>query len=405
MPDRTVERIEPRQASINAAIVYSGLFVAQTGIQLIAPTLPALRDAFGISDAQLALVTSLYLLPAALAAIPAGILADRIGRRKVFGWSMIALGASGVALQFASASFPLFLAIRVVQGTAFAGMMPLTMTILGDAFSGAALIRAHGRRTVANHISDGSLPILGGLIVAFGWQVPWLGQIIAIPFGILVLSRLTDPPFISGKTHRRVPLAEMFTEFKTLPIIGLQFLGFLRMFLKFGIVTFIPLLLVDHRDLSLALAGLIVGTAALVSAVPAMIIGVTGGSSRPARQVMIAIAVAGVGLLALAHAPTTPLLLAAAVTFGAADGLAGVYINAFVSAATGPEQRGRFTAATGAIRNFAKFLAPTVLGALTLVGSLVVWFSVIAVLTSASAFLAIPMRELEPRLADQRAAT
>ena len=397
--------MDPRRASTNAALVYAGLFVAQTGIQLIAPSLPAMRDAFGITDAQLALVTSVYLLPAALAAIPAGILADRIGRRRVFGWSMLALGTCGLALQFATDSFPLFLAIRFVQGTAFAGMMPLTMTILGDAFSGPALIRAHGRRTVANHVSDGSLPILGGLIVAFGWQAPWLGQLVAIPFGVLVLVLLTDPEFLSDGSSRRVPLSEMFSEFKTLPIIALQFLGFLRMFLKFGIVTFIPLLLVDHRDLSLALAGVVVGTAALVSALPAMVIGVTGGSARPARQVLVAIAVAGAGLLALAHVTTTPLLLAAAVTFGMADGLAGVYINAFVSSATGDEQRGRFTAATGAIRNFAKFLAPTVLGALTLVGSLVLWFSVIAVLTTASAMLAVPMRALEPRLADQTAAT
>ena len=134
---KALEGLTERQAIVNSRFAYLGAVTAMSGIQLIAPSLPAMRDALGITDAQLALVTSLYLLPAAIAALPAGILADRIGRRKVFGWSFIVLGLAGAALQFASGSFGVFLAIRFIQGTAFAGLMPLTMTILGDAWNRA----------------------------------------------------------------------------------------------------------------------------------------------------------------------------------------------------------------------------------------------------------------------------
>ena len=78
--------LTPRQASINASFAYAGCIVAQTGVQLVAPSLPAMRDALGLTDSRLALVMTIYLLPAALGALPAGLLADRIGRRRVFGW-------------------------------------------------------------------------------------------------------------------------------------------------------------------------------------------------------------------------------------------------------------------------------------------------------------------------------
>ena len=394
-------QMAPRQAAVNAAMAYAGALVAQTGIQLIAPSLPVMRDALGLTDARLALVTSVYLLPAALAALPAGIAADRLGRRRVFGWSMLLLGVCGVGLQFATGSFGLFLAIRFIQGTAFAGMMPLTMTILGDAYSGAALIRAHGRRTVFMHLGDGLLPIIGGLVVAIGWQTPWLGQIVGIPFGFLVLAKMADPSSLDGGSER-VRFGSFLTAFRTLPIVSLQVIGFLRMFLKFGIVTFIPLLLDDQRTMSPAFAGVVVGVAALTSALPAAVIGVTGGSGRPAGQVGIGVAGAGLGLLVMAHTTSTPLILAAALLYGITDGLSGVYVNAFVSSATDADQRASFVAATGAIRNFAKFLAPATIGALTLVAPLIVTFTTIGLITLAAAALWIPLRALEPRLADQR---
>lgn len=394
-------KFSPRQIIVNSRFAYLGATVAQSGIQLIAPSLPGMRDALGLDDAQLALVTSLYLLPAALFALPAGVLADRIGRRKVYGWAMILLGVSGIALQFATHSFPLFLAIRFIQGTAFAGLMPLTMTILGDAHSGANLIKAQGRRTVVMHAGDGTLPIIGGLLVGLGWHIPWLGQLLGIPFGIAVLLYMRDPTTLTGAIRRRIRLSDLVTLFRSKAILALQYSGFLRMFLKFSIITFLPLLLIDEREFSPALAGLIIGAASLTGTIPAMFAGRLAPLARPTSFVFLGTLVQGIAMLAMVLSGSVPVIIGASVIYGTADGLAGVFVNSFVSAATDDEQRASFVAATGAIRNAAKFMAPAVLGALTLVITVSTSFLIMAIITLFSAVIAIPLRDLDQRLSDQ----
>jgi MFS family permease len=400
--EQSLAEIDPRQARINARFAYGGAIVAMTGIQLIAPSIPLMGDALDLTDAELALITSVYLLPAALAAIPAGVLADRIGRRRVFGWAMVLLGLSGAVLQLVMNSFPAFLAVRAFQGTMFAGLMPLTMTILGDAFTGSELIRAHGRRTVSMHIGDGSLPIIGGLAVGLGWRVPWLGQLLAIPFGIAVLRTLVDPPMLRARTKRGMAIRAFVDVFRSPAIAALQYAGFLRMFLKFGVVTFLPVLLVDTRGFSPAFAGAAVGFAALSGILPAMTAGRIALHGRPATFVAIGTLAEGLALALMATSTSSGFVLLAGLVFGLADGLSAVFVNAFVSAATDADQRASFIATTGAIRNFAKFMAPATLGALTLITPLATSFFTIAIITSLSAILAIPLRELEPRLASER---
>ncbi|MDH5504643.1 MAG: MFS transporter, partial [Acidimicrobiia bacterium] len=62
--------LSPGAARRNAWFAYVGAAVALTGVQMISPALPIMRDALGLSEAQLSLVMSVYLLPAALAAVP-----------------------------------------------------------------------------------------------------------------------------------------------------------------------------------------------------------------------------------------------------------------------------------------------------------------------------------------------
>ncbi len=69
-----------------------------------------------------------------------------------------------------------------------------------------------------------------------------------------------------------------------------------------------------------------------------------------------------------------------------------------MASATETETRASFVAATGAIRNFAKFLGPAALGLLILVVTLPTAFGVLAAISVASGALAFPLRGLDAKL-------
>lgn len=393
-------RLTRRAASRNAWYAYVGAAIALTGVVLVAPSLPVMRDALGLTEAQLSLVMSVYLLPAAVAAIPAGMLADRIGRRRVFGWGLIGFGVAGSLLPFVAGSFELFLGIRFVQGVMFAGLLPLTMTILGDAYSGTELVRVQGRRSVAMGVAGAVLPALGGLAVGAGWFVPWFGQAGGIVLGIVVLAGLVDPPEVSASTSNRIHVANLVRLFRSRAILVLEYAGFLRLFYKFAVITFLPILLVDSRGQTPAFAGLVIGLASIATTAVALSSGRLATIGRPTMWIGVGVTMMGVALVGLALLPWAPAIAGAALLYGASDGMMGVFVNSMVTAATDAEQRASFVAATGALRNLAKFLAPAVLGVMILVMPLVAAFLVLAVVTLLSGLLAPMLKSIEDRMTE-----
>ena len=395
-----VGQLTDHQVRGNALLAYGSAIVALTGVQLIAPSLPSMRTALGLSEAQLGLVMSVYLLPAALAAIPLGVAADRLGRRRVLGLTTLAFGVTGGLLQFATV-FPVFLGIRFLQGVAFAGVMPLTMTVLGDVFGGSDLIRAHGRRSVVMAVGDGILPVVGGALVTFGWFVPWLGQLLAIPLGIAILAKLVDVPALEADEKKPVGVRAVAGLLRSKAIAALQYVGFLRMFLKFSLLTFLPVLLVGDRGVSPAFAGLVLGSTALSGSVIAASAGWISTKGRPAWFVALGIGTMAASIMVMAVTPYKALVLLVAVVYGAGDGLLGVFTNSFVTSATGPDLRASFVAVTGAIRNFAKFAAPSLLGLVILSLSIQSVFLIVGAIALVSTAVALPLRRLEAGLIEQ----
>ncbi|MPZ53386.1 MAG: MFS transporter [Acidimicrobiia bacterium] len=80
------------------AIILAAPLAVLSGMQLILPALHVMQQALGLTDAQISLVSSVYLLPGAFLAIPAGLLGDCFGRRFIFGRSLIVFGVAGGVL-------------------------------------------------------------------------------------------------------------------------------------------------------------------------------------------------------------------------------------------------------------------------------------------------------------------
>ena len=369
-----------------------------TGVQLISPALPALAERFALSESEVSLVISVYLIPATLASVPAGFLADRFGRRWVFGTGLCLFGVAGVLLPVvAQESYGALLVIRFVQGLGFAPAFPLTITILGDLYKGPKLVGALGRRSVLMSVADGGYPILGGILVGLSWLAPWYLQAVALPIGLMVLFSFRDWVPL-GTQGGMGGLRWLWRSVHSKSILSLHYVGFLRFFAKFALLSYLPLLLVISRGLTAAQAGLILGTAALSGTLGAAMSGMLARVGPASRWVIAGMVMQGLGLAIMAFVAQIWMLMTVAVFYGLADGVLGTFVNAYLASATDPEHRASLVAANGAIKNFGKLLAPLLLGMLVLVVPLSVGFTAVAGVLVISAPAAAPLRAYDSRI-------
>src|SRR5690606_38462015 len=91
-------------------------------------------------------------------------------------------------------------------------------------------------------------------------------------------------------------------------------------------------------------------------------------------------------------------IVASGLLYGAADGVTGVLSNSLVAVASSGDLRASFVAATGAVRNSAKFLAPTAFGLLVLVMPLGISFVALGGVSVVGALTVRYLGPLEQRL-------
>lgn len=345
-------------------MVYVIAASALTGIQAILPALPAIQSHFALSDSQVSLVTSAYLLPGALFAIPFGILADRMGRRRVMALSLLVFGVSGLAITFAVETFQSLIIWRVIQGVGFAAILPLTITLIGDIHTGARQIAGQGHRSIAMFSSETAYPLIGAALVAVSWSTPFILQSVAIPLALVAWFVLPD---VTGKGTGAPPRSKgLLKVLGRSDVLALGGLTFARFFFKFGFLTYLPILLVTTRGMSEAFAGVALSIFAVAGLVAAAFAGRLARHGTSSGWLAISSLVFGVALMSLAAntGPAGALLVVA--LFGLADGVYGVYLNGVTASMTMASLRASFVSVSGTVRNSAKFLAPSALALLVL---------------------------------------
>src|SRR6202167_1895876 len=101
---------------------------------VLSVALPTLSRALHASESDLQWFSSGYLLVLAAAMLPAGLLGDRYGRKKVMLISLGLFGAGSAACAY-STSAAEFLAARLLVGLAGAGVIVMAITALTVLFS------------------------------------------------------------------------------------------------------------------------------------------------------------------------------------------------------------------------------------------------------------------------------
>jgi len=151
--------------------------------------LPTLATDLSASTSQLQWIVDAYNLVLAAVLLPAGMLGDRYGRKKLLLAALVLFGAASAACAFSDSPSAL-IGMRALLGLAAAFLIPLSMAILPVLFKPEERTKAMMVWAMANMLGIPLGPIIGGwLLQHYAWGSVFLLNLplVAIGFAAILL--------------------------------------------------------------------------------------------------------------------------------------------------------------------------------------------------------------------------
>lgn len=391
----------PREARLptESILLVVALFLVIAATNILTPLLPAIRDDFGISIATAGWVVGAFGLARLALDLPAGLLIDRVGHRRL---SVAALGlliASSLA-GLVSPTLEVLLVARIGSGLAVAVLATVVLAAL------AATAGPRNRGTVlglfptANNASIAFYPLAGGVIGELvGWRATFgLTALLAIAGGAILvplLLRLDLPRRRPGDERRMTPGPGVLHGRQRGIAIGATAFGVVAtMVHRHGFrSTVLPL----YAATALGLGAIPIASGVALMAVTAILVGVPGGAlgDRIGRRRVIT-----AGLLGLAIGDLAFLLAGDLVSFlviAALIGLADFFPSSQTALLTDivhPEQRTRVLSGYRFAVDLGAFIGPVLLAAVmdgAGAGAAIVLTAALLAAAAVAARLGVPM--------------
>jgi EmrB/QacA subfamily drug resistance transporter len=162
-----------------------GLTVLMLDSTVVNVALPVLRRDLDATTVELGWIPNAYLLVLAALVVTMGRLGDILGRRRVFLVGLTTFGLGSI-LGGAAQSPEMVIAARAVMGVGAACTLPLSLTLVNDAFPPEQRGRAMGLWAAVSSLALALGPILGGILAEADWRlIFWMNLPIVIA-GFLV---------------------------------------------------------------------------------------------------------------------------------------------------------------------------------------------------------------------------
>lgn len=167
-----------------------GVLAVGLDITVLSVALPTLAVSLKASESDLQWFSSGYALVLAAGMLPAGVLGDRFGRKRILLGSLVLFGAGSIACAFAVNSGQ-FIAGRAILGAAGAAIVVMALSVLTVLFSEEERPRAVGVWAAANFLALPVGPIFGGwLLTNFWWGWIFLMNVPVALVGLIAVIAL-----------------------------------------------------------------------------------------------------------------------------------------------------------------------------------------------------------------------
>ncbi len=163
--------------------IAASVLVVGLDLTVLNLALPTIATDLHASTSDLQWISSAYSLVLAAAMLPAGMLGDRLGRKKVLLAALVLFGASSALCAYASGTGEL-IAGRAVLGIGAAAIFPLSLSVIPVLFAPEERQRAIALMASATFISFPIGPIVGGYLLDHFW---W-GSVFLINVPVVVLA-------------------------------------------------------------------------------------------------------------------------------------------------------------------------------------------------------------------------
>jgi MFS transporter, DHA1 family, multidrug resistance protein len=313
------------------------MFTNMMGFGMIVPIIPLYGRTFEVSTAMIGLLVTSFGVARLIFNLPAGRLADRIGRRKLLIAGPL-ISACGAALAFLAPSFWLLVGALSIQGIGSAIYATAAMTTLAD-------ISTEENRGRMMSLHQGSLllgtsfgPSIGGLIGGtFGLQAVFLAAIVmyilvAILSFIRVQETLQTTGGSGGRRGRAGASASALALLMNVSFLAIALVSMMVFFTRTGgRATIVPLRGAEDLLMSATMIGALLTVAAILNVLALPIAG--WGIDRFGRKKMIvpSTIISGGGVFIMAFAPSVPVMFLGIAIYGAGTGVAGPAPAAYVA--------------------------------------------------------------------------
>jgi EmrB/QacA subfamily drug resistance transporter len=181
----TIDAVQYARRWKTLGVLSLSLVILGVDTSILNVALPTLQDEFDASASKLQWMVDSYLLVFAGLLLVFGTLGDRYGRKLALQAGVSIFGLASLAAPLASSSGQV-ITVRAAMGIGAALIMPATLSIIANVFTGEERGKAIGIWAALAAVGIGLGPLAGGLLLE--WFAWWSVFMVNVPFAVAALA-------------------------------------------------------------------------------------------------------------------------------------------------------------------------------------------------------------------------